>query len=293
MPQGTFAEALKQVREERAQERDAGSVGTDLYPAPAPPPPAPGRMQRFGDLVMDVGTGVAKDVGETAFSAGQAVRAIPGLGTVTDALARLLGPEDTNPEAAFARTPDIFEGTTSGQRAGKVISQAAHYLLPGGLVRGLAKKAFATAPTVGPIASRLMGSLGRVTGEAASAAGVAGIRGETRPEAEAGLAGALTAAREIVPLLGPLLRFPLVQHIVASSIVGSMGSAGAGIGGMVGGAGGIGAGLGAYNAVRRVLATAAQRATPQRAPKTSWRTGLASRAGAALTESYRDRDEQP
>ena len=164
--------------------------------------------------------------------------------------------------------------------------------MPASAARSAATKLLATSPKAGPVLNRLMGSLGRIGGEAGSAAGVAGLHGEGEPEYEAGMAGALTMAREIAPLLGPMLKFPLVQHLVTSMLIGGAGSGGAALGGVIGGAGGIGAGMGAYNAIRRVLANAAQTANPMRAPKARKTLGAVSRLGASGVEQYRQRDEE-
>lgn len=83
-------------------------------------------LSTTGDVVKGVGQGV----GETAFNLGNAVHSIPGVGNVTDFLAKLLGPEGTDPKQAFSQTPDDLIPKNGAQSFGKGVERVAEFIVP-------------------------------------------------------------------------------------------------------------------------------------------------------------------
>lgn len=79
-----------------------------------------------GDLI----TGAAKGAGETAFNLGNAVHSIPGVGNITDFLAKALGPEGTDPDQAFAQVPGDLAASNTAQKVGKGAERIAEFVAP-------------------------------------------------------------------------------------------------------------------------------------------------------------------
>ena len=251
------------------QQRLAAMKAESQGPQGAAPP---GRLERASGTIKDLLVGALKEGGQTA----QGIRDIPGR-LAAGAMGEPFVPADTS----------NLEPSNTTQRVGGFGENLAEYTLGGGIARkGLTRL---LAPTAGAsaIKTRLMGSLGRSASEGVGATAVAGLHGDPTPEGEGLTAGTLTGIREAAQVLGPLLRFPLVQHIATTAIVSSAASGAGTVGGLAGVGGvGIGASMGGYNAVRRILANIGQKAAkhPLKAPATTPMTGMVSRTAAALTE---------
>lgn len=209
-----------------------------------------------GDLL----TGAAKGAGNTAFNLGSAVRMIPGIGHATDALAKAFGPEGTNPEQAFARTPADLEATNNTQKVGKFAEQVAEFVLPG--KASLTAGSYAARPALNawlgmsqkarPLASKALqlGEKGlNIAGDALMSGAVGAAHGDDPVNAAEWSAGGSLAGQGLSQLLRTLSTKtgqqigPLLAAIAAMSAVEGAG------GGM---AGTLGGGLGGFSVARSI-----------------------------------------
>lgn len=208
--------------------------------------------------VEDFSRGAFKGAGETAFNLGSAVRQIPVVGHVTDALAKLVGPEGTDPEQAFAQVPQELEAKNSAENAGKIVEQLAEFFVPAGKV-GVAAQGLSgatdlvlklpkAASTARRVATNGAWKGSKIAGDALAAGGVSALHGDDDPQyAAAGQAGGAVAglsAAQLAKLLstkaGQQLG-PLLAAIAAMSTI-------EGVGGGLSGT--MGAGMGTFSVAR-------------------------------------------
>lgn len=169
--------------------------------------------------VSDFATGVAKGAGQTAFNLGKMVNKTPILGDLTGALAKLVGPEGTDPDAAFAQDPEELKPTNTAQKFGKGAEQVGEFFIPGAaprlaMTKGLAKLIpDAASPQMMKMLNRVASLAGRIGGDAASAGTIAAVHGDDNPEHAALAAGGGVAAGEALAPLVQLLRTPMGQRL--------------------------------------------------------------------------------
>jgi hypothetical protein len=238
------------------------------------------------NMAEDFSRGAFKGAGESAFHLGSAVRQIPGIGHATDALAKLVGPEGTNPEQAFAQVPQELEAQNSAENAGKIIEQIAEFFLPAGKA-GVAAQGLSGAtdlvlklPKAASTARRMATNAAwkgsKVAGDALSAGAVSALHGDDDPQyAAAGSAGgALTGkgAAELAKLLSTKTGQQLGPIIAAMAAMGGLGALSGGT---------LGAGFGALGgqqlATNTVFRAAARRML--QAPGAVGRAGWAAEQG--------------
>lgn len=199
----------------------------------------------FGDVL----TGIGKGAGQTAFNLGNLVHKTPLLGQLTDKLATLVGPEGTDPEAAFSKNPQELEATNTAQKVGKVGEQVGEFFIPASAsrlatVKGLVKLIPDTAsPQAMALANKMLAQVGRVLGEAGSAAGVSAVHGDETPEKSAEIAGGTTAAgaalgatakallkttvgRELAPYLTAIAAMNIVSPFTPGGMASTVGAFG-------------------------------------------------------------------
>lgn len=170
------------------------------------------------DTIGDVARGGVKGLGETIFRLGQVVHGIPGLGDLTDIIARAVGPEGTDPDAFFSQVPSVLEATNTAERVGKGVEQVGEFLIPASPARLAAIKGLVKLipDNLGPeamrVANKIMTQLGRAGGEAGSAAGVAALQGEEQPERAAAWAAGGHGVGEIAAQAARLLKTPFGQQ---------------------------------------------------------------------------------
>jgi hypothetical protein len=219
-------------------------------------------MQKGKELI----SGVAKGAGESAFNLGNAVNSTPILGDITGALAKLVGPEGTDPDAAFSKTPDVLKAKTGAEDLGKSVEQMAEFFLPTGPgskilskfapklaqiantgFRGAGMEAAASAAV--PVANAIpkaTGALnkaipvvGKMAGDGAQAAGTAALHGDENPEIP-GLIGAAApamgaAGKGVAGLLATPFGRQVGPYIAAILAMQGLGGAtGAGLSGSMG-----------------------------------------------------------
>ena len=229
----------------------------------APAPPAQSQAQRITQQLNGLFTGVAKGAGETAVSAGRAVRATP-MGYVTDALAKLVGPEGTDPEAAFSQSSDQMGlgANSDAEKVGKIGEQIAEMFAGAGPVRkAVIEGGVRMIPnSAGPAAMKLLNRgaavAGRSIGEGLNAGTNAMMHGDGTPGRSAGIAAAGPLAGEGLAMAAPLIKNSEVQRILSLL---------AGIGGvhLAGGMTpmGLGAGFGVYGLGRSLASQMMKRPT--------------------------------
>lgn len=238
-------------------------------PAPARPgepaakvPAEPGRWERAMTSTLDtaknVGTGFAKGAGETAVTLGRGVNAVaePMGNALMSGILQMQGvpserispPVHRDMNAAY----DDLEAHGTGEQVGKMGEQVAEYLLPAGAARKAAVEGLvrfgipnsASAKTMS-VLNKLYAIIGRSVGEGGSAAAVAGLHGEAKPEHEGMMAAAIPLATELLAK-GITPAAWLAPYYVG----GKAGKIMTGIGGI---AGGIGTTSAARQTMRRAL----------------------------------------
>lgn len=248
MPQGSIGEELRALRAQRGGRPLVVGGGHE----PVVTPPLTSRRRSTVDTLIDVGRGVAKGAGQTAFNLGNLVHKTPLLGDLTDILARIAGSEDTSPDAAFAQTPDVLEAKSGAERFGKGVEQVGEFLLPAGPARlATIKRLVSMIPNQTPanqmrILNKAAALLGRVGGEAGSAAGVSMVHGESNPEIEGGIAATAPlvggagragvqglssamqtkAGRELLPYLAAVLGLNIAGGLTPAGVASSIGAFG-------------------------------------------------------------------
>jgi len=250
MPQGTFGQDLQQLR---ASKKAQGPTLKDKTPTGIPGPTDTSGAE-FADytgleFLKDLLTGVAKEGGDVAFNLGKGVHNTPVLGQLTDALAKLVGPEGTDPSAAFAQEPAELEATgRGGEQLGKGAGQLASFFLPVGPARAAAIKGLvkmipnSASPAMMAQLNKLAALTGRIGGEAGSAAAVSAAHGDTTPGSAATAAATGTAAGEalgagttalrtgvgkkIAPIVAASLAMRGIQKKMPVGLGGSMGAFG-------------------------------------------------------------------
>lgn len=175
-------------------------------------------------------SGVAKGAGETAINLGKIVHKTPILGSLTDALAKLVGPEGTDPNQAFQQDAgkmqlrvgghDVTtEAGNTAESIGKGLEQVGEFMIPAGpsrlaTIRQLVKMIpNATKPSTMKMLVKAAQMAGRVGGEAASAGGVSMVHGEQDPQVEAAIAGGSPLAGEALSKMIAILKTPFGQKV--------------------------------------------------------------------------------
>lgn len=144
--------------------------------------------------VKGLAKGFVKGAGETAFELGDMVHNTPGVGNLTDMLAKLVGPEGTNPDGAFSKTPEQLEAHGTAEEIGKTGEQVGEFFIAPGQARKAAiERLVRFIPNATPanqmkILNKIAAITGRVVGEAGSATAVSAIHGDENPQ-YAGVAG--------------------------------------------------------------------------------------------------------
>lgn len=234
----------------------------DAEPIPVAGDEGPSTLDAIRRIVSELGTGAVQGAGETAVSLGNVVHSIPGVGNITDALAKLVGPEGTDPSAAFEQEAgDIAsQGTgytgTPAEQAGRFGEKVGEFLVPGSKLAKAGEKAAVlltpdklinASPKAGRVMSALMGILGRSAGEAGQAGTISALQGEQNPEHEAAIAGTAPVAASGIAATLPLLRSPLLQKLLSIMAGATVASQASSLGGSMG------AGLGIYGGTRAAL----------------------------------------
>lgn len=213
---------------------------------------APGAS--FSGLVSDVGdvgTGVVKGAGQTAFGLGDLVHRTPVLGSITDALAKMVGPEGTDPNAAFSQQPDVLNADNGAQHLGKVAEQVGEFFIPAGLAREAAVKGLvrlipnSASPGMMSVLNKAGAIIGRTVGEAGSAAAVSDLHGDTHPGESASIAAGSSLLGSGLSATAPLIKSPIAQQVLPT-LMAILGMKTAG--GLT--PGGVGAGLGMFSVAR-------------------------------------------
>lgn len=212
----------------------------------------------------DLAEGAFKGAGETAFHLGQGVRAIPGVGSITDLLAELVGPEGTDPEQAFSQVPADLKAENTAQSVGKGAEQIAEFFIPGKatwtagnlMSRPLLNAWLKTNQKAQPVLSKALevGQKGaEIAGDALAAGAVGAAHGDDPVNAAQWAAGGGVAGQTLSQLLRTLSTKtgqqigPLIAAIMAMKAVESAG------GGM---AGTLGGGLGGFSVARSLAQSA-------------------------------------
>ena len=232
MPQGrTRAELQEIAADTRLTDDDAQYFSPQEWTAIQKLRETSGRGDRSTiDQVTDVASGVGKGAGETMFNLGKVVHNTPGVGSVTDALARLFGgdPDATfsgapvNPLALATGADDIStEPTTTAERVGKVGEQVGEFMIPANATRFATIRKLTQAipgnlsPQAMKAANKITSLVGRVLGEGASATGVAAVHGDETPESAGMVAGGTTAAGEALSrLVTGLMKTPVGKELL-------------------------------------------------------------------------------
>lgn len=213
------------------------------------------------DMLNDLLKGFGKSAGETAFDLGNLVHKTPLLGNATDALAKLVGPEGTDPNSAFKTLPEDLERKGNAQKLGGYAENMAEFMIPGMAgtkaasgVRALdttystvgknitGKLAEKIDPTVSPQVLALLNKLaaytGRIAGPAVEGGTISALKGSDHPEytAEAGAGGA--AATEGLAALMNVLKSSYGRRaatvLAASSLMGQLPGLPGNLSGMMG-----------------------------------------------------------
>lgn len=193
MAQSTFGERLAAVRAQ-----SGGRLPVDVGSGQPSAVPASGGKPKQA-ISVGVAKGAVKGAGGTAFNLGRMVHNIPGLGNVTDMLAKAFGPEGTDPSAVFGHSAEDFpdlKPQTGAEQFGKGAEQLAEFMLPAGPAReaaieGLVSRIPGNAPAATvSLLNKGSALAGRTLGEAGSAAGVSMAHDAEDPEQAAMVAGA-------------------------------------------------------------------------------------------------------
>lgn len=195
-----------------------------------------GSIGKAIDVGEDVATGVVKGAGQTAFNLGNLVHSIPGIGDATDALAKLFGGAGTDPDQAFAQTPQDLQPTNTAQAFGKGAEQIGEFFIPAGKV-GMASRGAAdlvgklpkAAGTVRKAATDLAWKGAPVVDNALSTGAVAAAHGDEDPQYAAGTQALLQslgigagqaskllgtmAGKQYAPILAGVALFKLISAL--------------------------------------------------------------------------------
>src|SRR5262252_362681 len=165
-------------------------------PAPGTPPPAPpkgwdeehpwlAKAMPALETAADVGTGIAKGVGQTATNLGRLVHMVPGVTSAVDAFWNAMpGAQLRDSSQAFDVADEALRPTNTAQSIGKTGEQLAEWLVPGEAIGEAGTKLAATlTPSVAPkIVKSGIGLASRAAAEAAGTAGVTAAQGGSAEE---------------------------------------------------------------------------------------------------------------
>lgn len=243
------------IRDDLKQLRASGVVPTPSPTGATPSQPQPGQPEQtqaawIKQVLDDLGTGVAKGGGETAVNLGKVVHATPGLGSLTDALAKLVGPEGTDPNAAFAQSTDQMGlgADNATQGVGKFAEQIMELMATAPVAGGAASSAAHVPYSVQPLLknlvtpSRIVKTLSQALGEGAIGGADAMLHNDESPGHSAGMMAAAPIAGESIAAAAPLLKNPNIQKVLAylAAIAGMKVGGGISEGGIAGGMGAFG-----------------------------------------------------
>jgi hypothetical protein len=200
-------------------------------------------------------TGAGKGMGETAVGAGRMVRATPA-GYLTDAVAKLVGPEGTDPEAAFAQsnTQMGLGADNPAESVGKFAEQLAEMIYGGGIVKkGVQNATFKALPAASSairlpasISAPLVHTAAPIAAEGLNVGANVAMHGDENPGVPAAIGAAGPAVGGALSAAAPALGNPFVQALAA--VFG-----GSSLGGMLGGGGGLGAYMAFQPAIRATI----------------------------------------
>lgn len=200
-------------------------------------------------------SGIGKGAGETAFNLGSLVHKTPLLGQLTDALAKAVGPEGTDPNAAFSKLPDQLEAKNTAEKLGKGAEQIGEFFIPAGPARLEAIEQIVKrlpnvmSPATAKMANKAAALAGRTLGEAGSSAAISKLHGGEDTGTEAMLAGSGPLLAEgWGNVAGSVMKSPLGRRVLPY-----LGAATAmnALGGVTGE--GVGAGLAGFGLIRGIL----------------------------------------
>jgi hypothetical protein len=257
MPTGQIGDELRALRAQRGGRPlvPAGPPGSVPSPPQANGEPPPPEEEEGGSVLGSLagfGKGVAKQAGETAFDLGNLVHKTPLLGQLTDALAKAVGPQGTDPSAAFSRPPDELKASTGAEELGKTAAQVGEFFIPASPSRLAAVRQLvklipnASTARQMQMLNKIASLLGRTTGEAGSAAAVSALHGSEDPDVTAGAAGAgpllgkgaeagvsalesaakTKVGRDLIPYLAAVLGMNLAGGLTPAGISSSIGAFG-------------------------------------------------------------------
>lgn len=247
----TLKDELKQLRASGVMPTPAPNGAQAPVSQQGQAPAGQSQADWIKQALSDLGTGVAKGAGETAVNLGKAVHATPVIGSITDALAKLVGPEGTDPNQAFGQSTDQMGlGSDNGmQSTGKFVEQLAEMLGAAPMAaEGAASATFKALPKglPGELAALMTHTAAPALGQGVAAGANAMLHGDQRPGEAAGIAAAGPVVGTAAAELAPFLKNKNIQAIL-SFIAGIAGSHVAG--GLTTDAG-AGAGLGAFGLTR-------------------------------------------
>lgn len=247
---------LEQLMRSGAAMPGGAAIGPAGRPTPPAAAPSTSSMLKSGALAVgDVGLGALKGLGESVFKGGQLVHRTPILGNVTDAIAKLLGPEGTDPDQAFAQMPPELASTSTAQHLGKfgeqvaeigLLGKPARMAAIGGLVKAIPNSA---SPATMQVLNQVAAILGRSIGEG-GAAGLSALAHEDPNPERAALIGASgpvagAALGKATDFAAQAMNTKLGAEILPLLVAGTAMQAAGGLT-----PGGLGAGLGTWGTMR-------------------------------------------
>src|SRR3990167_40819 len=251
MPQSSIADDLRAIRAKTGNRRAVAKPSPEdellaLSQPPKPPKSVAGSALETG---KNLGIGALKGVGEL----GDLVHKTPVLGDLTDQLAKLVGPEGTDPKAAFQS--DVLKPEGAAQKMGKAWEQIGEFFLPAGpaklalIERPVKLSPNATTPAMMAKMNKMAARLGGVGGEAGSAGAVAASHGDQDTDAEMAVAGSAPLVGEAAGKgMTAFLRTPLGKQLAPILLAsGVMGTIGGPVAGTIGGA------MGMFGAAKRAI----------------------------------------